>query len=233
MAMRVASTKTTKAAKATKKAAAKPVARDSARSGKTSKAPKKVAKATAKTARAAPVAKTSVKKAAPAAKAPAKKTAPAAKAPAKKTVAKSAKASSGRSLKTRPETTSVADFIAALGDPQQRADSQILVQLMRAATGCEPVMWGGGIIGFDRYHYRYDSGHEGDMALVGFSPRKGQLVLYVMPGFEGYEELLAKLGRHKTGKSCLYIRNLADVDAGVLGRIISGAAAEMRRRYPR
>lgn len=150
--------------------------------------------------------------------------------PAKKTAAKTA---SGYVLKTRPQTTSVADFIRSLDEPQQRADCQILVQLMRAATGCEPVLWGGSIIGFDRYHYRYDSGHEGDMALVGFSPRKGQLVLYVMPGFAGHEELLAKLGRHRTGKSCLYIRHLSDVDAGVLGRIIEHAVEAMRRRYPR
>lgn len=206
---------------------------------------KKTAKTTkAKTAKSPPkktaanTAKKTPARAKPAAKAPAKNAAPAAKAPAKKTAAKpakkaAAKTESGYALKTRAETTSVADFIKSLDDPQQRADSQILVQLMRAATGCEPVMWGGSIIGFDRYHYRYDSGHEGDMALVGFSPRKGQLVLYVMPGFEGHEELLAKLGRHKTGKSCLYIRNLADVDAGVLGRIIDSAVAEMRRRYPR
>jgi hypothetical protein len=186
----------------------------------------KAAKSPAKTATAKTTKKTPAR-VKPAAKATAKKTAV---KPAKKAAAKTG---SGYALKTRPETTSVADFIAALDDPQQRADSQILVQLMRAAAGCEPVMWGGSIIGFDRYHYRYDSGHEGDMALVGFSPRKGQLVLYVMPGFAGHEELVAKLGRHRTGKSCLYIRHLADVDAGVLGRIINHAVAEMRRRYPR
>lgn len=207
--------------------------RAAAKKAKTTKAMKSPAKKTAsKTAKKTPA------RAKPAAKALAKKVPPAAKAHAKKTAAKpakkgAAKAGSGYALKTRAETTSVADFIKSLDDPQQRADCQILVQLMRAATGCEPVMWGGSIIGFDRYHYRYDSGHEGDMALVGFSPRKGQLVLYVMPGFAGHEELLAKLGRHRTGKSCLYIRHLSDVDAGVLGRIIEHAVGEMRRRYPR
>jgi hypothetical protein len=214
MATRAVAKQTTKA----KATASKSTARGPA---KLAKAPAKKAttKATKKTARAKPAAKTPAKKAPPAAKAPAKKAA--------------AKTGSGTALKTRPETTSVADFIKALDDPQQRADSQILVQMMRAATGCEPVMWGSSIIGFDRYHYRYDSGHEGDMALVGFSPRKGQLVLYVMPGFAGQEALLAKLGRHRTGKSCLYVRHLADVDAGILGRIVDNAVAEMRRRYPR
>lgn len=209
------------------RAAAKKTARTTR--AKTAKSPAKTA--TAKTAKKTPA------RVKPAAKAPAKKVPPAAKATARKTAKPAKKAAaktgSGYALKTRPETTSVADFIAALDDPQQRADSQILVQMMRAATGCEPVMWGGSIIGFDRYHYRYDSGHEGDMALVGFSPRKGQLVLYVMPGFAGHEEMVAQLGRHRTGKSCLYIRHLADVDAGVLGRIIDHAVAEMRRRYPR
>ena len=208
------------------RAAAKKTARTTR--AKTAKSPAKTATTTKKTpARVKPAAKALAKKVPPAAKATAKKTAV---KPAKKAAAKTG---SGYALKTRPETTSVADFIAALDDPQQRADSQILVQLMRAATGCEPVMWGGSIIGFDRYHYRYDSGHEGDMALVGFSPREGQLVLYVMAGFAGHEELMAKLGRHRTGKSCLYIRHLADVDAGVLGRIIDRAVAAMRRRYPR
>lgn len=218
MATRAAVKKTTKTKK---KATVKSIARAPAKPAKAAKAPAK------KLVRAKPVAKTPPKKVSPDAKAPARKAA------AKPATKAAAKTGSGYALKTRPETTSVADFIAALDDPQQRADSQILVQMMRAATGCEPVMWGGSIIGFDRYHYRYDSGHEGDMALVGFSPRKGQLVLYVMPGFAGHEELLAKLGRHRTGKSCLYIRHLADVDAGVLGRSIDHAVTEMRRRYPR
>lgn len=138
-----------------------------------------------------------------------------------------------RSPKTHPEATSVTGFIAALADPQQRADSEAVIAMMRAATGCDPVMWGSSIVGFDRYHYRYDSGREGDMALVGFSPRKAQLVLYIMPGFAGYEALLAQLGRHSTGKSCLYVKRLADVDAGVLDRLIRDSVVEMRRRHPR
>lgn len=158
---------------------------------------------------------------------------PAAATSKRVTTAKPAKkAKVDRSPKTRPEATSVAGFIAALPDAQQRADSETVIAMMRAATGCAPVMWGSSIVGFDRYHYRYDSGREGDMALIGFSPRKGQLVLYVMPGFAGYDALLARLGRHSTGKSCLYVRRLADVDTGVLEGLIRDSVAEMRRRHP-
>lgn len=147
--------------------------------------------------------------------------------------AKSAKASADRSPKTRPEpTASIAGFINALADPRQRADSQAVITMMRAATGCEPVLWGSSIVGFDQYHYRYDSGREGDMPIVGFSPRKQALVLYIMPGFARYEALLAKLGRHSTGKSCLYVKRLADVDPGVLDALIRDSVAWMRAKCP-
>jgi len=136
-----------------------------------------------------------------------------------------------RSPRTRPEAASVAAFLAALADSQQRADSGVVLDMMRAATGCEPVMWGGSIVGFDRYHYRYDSGREGDMPIVGFSPRKQSLVLYIMPGFADHEALLAQLGKHSTGKSCLYVKRLADVDRGVLERLVRGSVEEMRRRH--
>lgn len=139
----------------------------------------------------------------------------------------------GKPLKTRAEATSVDGFIAAVPDAQRRADAQVLVRLMREATGCEPVMWGPSIIGFDRYHYRYDSGHEGDMPIVGFSPRKTALVLYLLPGFDGYEALLSKLGKHSTGKSCLYLKRLSDADPAVLEALVVESVAEMRRRYPR
>lgn len=135
--------------------------------------------------------------------------------------------------KTRPEAGDVGAFIDAVEDPRRREDSRVVLEMMRAATGCEPVMWGPGIVGFDRYHYRYDSGREGDMAMVGFSPRKAALVLYILPGFAQYESLLAKLGKFTTGKSCLYVKRLADVDLGVLEALVRASVADMRRRYPR
>ena len=135
--------------------------------------------------------------------------------------------------KTRPEAHDVGAFIDAVEDPRRREDSRVVLEMMRAATGCEPVLWGPSIVGFDRYHYRYDSGHEGDMAMVGFSPRKAALVLYVLPGFADYEPLLAKLGKFTTGKSCLYVKRLADVDLEVLEALVRASVADMRRRYPR
>ena len=139
-----------------------------------------------------------------------------------------------KATKTRPEAASVAAFLAAVPDAQRRADGEALLRMMQAATGCEPVMWGPGIVGFDRYHYRYDSGHEGDAPIIGFSPRKQALVLYVLvPGFAGHDALLKKLGRHTTGKSCLYLKRLSDVDAGVLEELLRASVAEMRRRHPR
>jgi len=118
-------------------------------------------------------------------------------------------------------------------DAQRRADSEALVRLMQAATGCEPVLWGTSIVGFDQYHYRYDSGREGDMAMVGFSPRAQALVLYILPGFASHDALLAKLGKHATGKSCLYVKRLADIDLGVLDALVRASVADMRRRHPR
>src|SRR5271170_2699097 len=113
--------------------------------------------------------------------------------------------------KTKPTKLSVAAFIAALTDPARRADAKALVKLMQSASGEKPKMWGPAIIGFGSYHYRYESGREGDMPLVGFSPRKAATVLYVNAGSRESAALLAKLGKHSTGKSCLYIKQLADV----------------------
>ncbi len=138
-----------------------------------------------------------------------------------------------KAAKTKPEATSVAAFLAAVPDAQRRADGEAVLRMMQAATGCEPVMWGPAIVGFDRYRYRYDSGHGGEWPIVGFSPRKQALVLYVMPGFTGYDALLAKLGKYTTGKSCLYVKRLSDVDAGVLEELVRASVAEMRRRHPR
>jgi hypothetical protein len=135
--------------------------------------------------------------------------------------------------KTRPTAMKVADFIHAAPDAMRREDAKTLVALMSRITGEEPVMWGPSIIGFGSYHYRYESGHEGDACRLGFSPRKAELVLYVLNGSPEQEAQLARLGKHKTGKACLYIRKLADVDMAVLEEIIRGALASMDARYPR
>src|SRR3982074_2538336 len=113
--------------------------------------------------------------------------------------------------KTKPTKLSVAAFIDTLTDQTKRADAETLVKLMRSAAGEKPKMWGPSIIGFGSYHYKYDRGREGDMPLIGFSPRKPATVLYGMTGFSDSETLLAKLGKHTTGKGCLYIKKLADV----------------------
>lgn len=134
--------------------------------------------------------------------------------------------------KTLPNDASVAAFLAAVDDPQRRADAQQLVRLMQQATGEPPVLWGSAIVGFGRYHYRYASGHVGDSCLVGFSPRKGDISLYLQDGFDERADLLARLGRHKLGKVCLYLRRLADVDMAVLADLIGQSVAEMRRRHP-
>src|SRR5437660_6446535 len=109
--------------------------------------------------------------------------------------------------KTKPTKLSVAMFIDALTDPARRADAKALVKLMQNAAGEKPKLWGPSIIGFGSYHYKYDSGREGDMPLIGFSPRKTATVLYIMSGLSDSEALLARLGKDKTGKGCLYIRN--------------------------
>lgn len=133
--------------------------------------------------------------------------------------------------KTKPTKISVAAFILALTDPTRRADAKALVKLMQGVAGEKPKMWGPSIIGFGSYHYRYDSGREGDMPLIGFSPRKAATVLYNMIGFSDSAALLAKLGKHSTGKGCLYIRKLADVDQKVLQALAVKSVAGMRARY--
>ncbi|WP_326524912.1 DUF1801 domain-containing protein [Sphingomonas sp.] len=122
-------------------------------------------------------------------------------------------------IKTRAAAISPADFIAAVPHQVRRADGAAVCAMMERLTGEPPVMWGPSIIGFGRYHYRYASGHEGDMCRIGFSPRSAHQVLYV-GGFPEYDALLARLGKHKTSKACLYITKLADVDLGVLEEIV-------------
>jgi hypothetical protein len=132
--------------------------------------------------------------------------------------------------KTKPTKASVAAFVHGLADQSQRADAKALVKLMLRATGEKPKMWGPTIVGFGSYHYTYDSGREGDMPLAGFSPRKAAIVLYIMTGFSGSEGLLAKLGKHTTGKVCLYVKRLADVDQNVLEELVVKSVAAMRAR---
>ena len=130
--------------------------------------------------------------------------------------------------KTKPTQLSVAAYLDALTDETKRADAKALVKLMRNATGEKPKMWGPSIVGFGSLHYKYDSGREGDAPLAGFSPRKAATVLYGVTGFSDAEALLAKLGKHTTGKGCLYIKKLADVDWKVLETLV-GKAVEAKR----
>ena len=132
--------------------------------------------------------------------------------------------------KTKPTKLSVSAFIDAIADPIRRADAKALVKLMQSAAGEKPKMWGPSIIGFGSYHYTYDSGREGDMPLVGFAPRKAATVLYNLSGFKGAGALLAKLGRHSTGKGCLYIKKLTDVDQQVLTDLVVESVAATRAR---
>lgn len=132
--------------------------------------------------------------------------------------------------KTKPTKLSVAAFIDTLTDPARRADAKALVKLMQSATGETPKMWGPSIIGFGSCHYKYESGREGDMPLIGFSPRKAANVLYGLHGSSDSKALLAKLGKHTTGKGCLYIKKLTDVDQQVLAAMAVKSVAAMRAR---
>jgi hypothetical protein len=134
--------------------------------------------------------------------------------------------------KTRPTKLSVPAYIDTIADENQRADARTLVKLMQSATGEKAAMWGSAIVGFGSYHYKYESGREGDMPLIGFSPRKAATVLYLMLGTGNYEAQLAKLGKHTTGKGCLYIKKLGDVDQKVLADLIAECVAGMRAKYP-
>ena len=134
--------------------------------------------------------------------------------------------------KTKPTDISVAEFIAAVENPVRRADAETVLALLEEISGEPATMWGPSIIGFGKYHYRYDSGHEGDAPRIGFSPRKAQTVLYILGGFEGQDELLARLGKVKTSVACLYVNKLADVDMAVLREIAVRSLAENRKRYP-
>jgi len=129
-------------------------------------------------------------------------------------------------LKTKPNDQSVDDFLQALPDERKRRDSYVILEMMKRATGAQPRMWGGSMVGFGTRHYRYASGREGDWFVTGFSPRKQNLTLYLAYALDRYEALLKKLGKHKTGKGCLYINKLDDVDMSVLEELIAQTVEE-------
>lgn len=129
--------------------------------------------------------------------------------------------------KTVPTTASVQDFIAAVDDAGRRSDSLLLIKLMEAATGENACLWGSAIVGFGTYQYALANGATGRAPLLGFSPRKNDLTLYITPGLDNYQPLLARLGKHKTGKVCLYLKRLADVDAAVLKELLDSSVADM------
>ena len=131
-------------------------------------------------------------------------------------------------LKTKKNTASVSAFLKGVEDPTRRKDCETVRKIMREETGSRAAMWGDAIVGFGSYHYKYASGREGDWMLCGFSPRKQNLSVYIMAGFTKYEALLNKLGKHKTGKSCLYIKRLDDIDLAVLRELIRQSIAHLR-----
>ena len=133
--------------------------------------------------------------------------------------------------KTKPTKLSVTAFMKGIDDPGMRSDARKVSAMMRKATGARARMWGASIVGFGEYHYKYASGREGDFMITGFSPRKQALTLYVIPGFKPFESLMKKLGKYKTGKSCLYIKRLSDVDESVLEKLIAGSVKHMRKNY--
>ena len=132
-------------------------------------------------------------------------------------------------LKTKQTSQSVDEFLSAVADEQRRKDSRTVLRIMKEVTGEKPKMWGSSIVGFGSYHYKYASGREGHWFLTGFSPRKQNLTLYIMAGFSRYNELLRKLGKHKIGKSCLYIKRLDDIDIDVLTELVEQSVQHVAR----
>ena len=135
-------------------------------------------------------------------------------------------------LKTKVNNASVDKFLKSVKDEQVREDCYQILDIMQKATKAEPKMWGTSIIGFGSYHYKYASGREGDWMLTGFSPRMQNLTLYIMPGFDEYDDLLKKLGKHTTGKSCLYIKKIEDVDTKVLKELVTKSVKKMKKDNP-
>jgi hypothetical protein len=133
--------------------------------------------------------------------------------------------------RTQPTQLKVADFIAGIEDKVKRADCRELMKLMSQITGNRAKMWGTAIVGYGKYHYKYESGREGDFFLTGFSPRKQALSIYIVSGFSINPELMEKLGKYKTGKSCLYVKKLDDLDRSVLKQLVKESVAYMRKKY--
>jgi len=136
-------------------------------------------------------------------------------------------------LKTKPTGASVSSYLAAIEDESRRKDCRTLASLMKRVTHCRPKMWGPSIVGFDRYHYAYQTGHQGEWCIVGFSSGKAHISVYLLSGFESpvMKALLAQLGKHKTGKACLYIRRLSDVQPSVLEKLVACSVAEIKSRH--
>jgi hypothetical protein len=134
-------------------------------------------------------------------------------------------------LKNKQTKASVEKFINSVSDKKRREECNTILKLMKHITKSEPKMWGGSMVGFGSYHYKYESGREGDWFITGFSPRKQNLTLYVMAGFEGYAELMKKLGKHKTGKSCLYVKRLEDIDMNLLKELLSKSFEHVRKQF--
>ena len=133
--------------------------------------------------------------------------------------------------KTQPTAVSPETFLSGIEHQVRREDGLVLLELFSRVTKLKPKMWGASIIGFGRYHYKYESGREGESLMTGFSPRKSALSIYIMPGYRDLSEMLDRLGKHKTGKSCLYINKLADIELPVLEEIILNGLAYMRKNY--
>ncbi|MFQ5751381.1 MAG: DUF1801 domain-containing protein [bacterium] len=134
-------------------------------------------------------------------------------------------------LKTKPNDQSVEVFLNRVADEKKRRDCFTVLELMKQITKAEPEMWGNSIVGFGSYHYKYESGREGDWFLTGFSPRKQNLTLYIMSGFSRYEELMKKLGKYKTGKSCLYIKKIEDIDLETLRELVKQSVEHLAQHY--
>ena len=134
-------------------------------------------------------------------------------------------------LKTRPTRASVTAFVDAIDDPQKRKDVKRIATMMRQATGARACMWGDAIVGYGRYRYTNTAGKDFEWMLTGYSPRKQAISVYIMCGFDGFKDLMTRLGKHKTGKSCLYIKRLSDVDEKVLAELIAASVKRMRERY--
>ena len=134
--------------------------------------------------------------------------------------------------KTRATPEDVTAFLESVEHPTRRADGLALDQLFRRITGFEPVMWGPSIVGYGRYHYRYASGRTGDFLATGFSPRKGNMSVYILPGYTDFQPILDRLGKHKKGKSCLYINKLSDIDAEVLAELVTAGLKDLNTRWP-